>query len=225
MKSMILAAGKGTRLKPLTLDLPKPLVKVGKLSLIEYHLIALKKANIFNVIINYSWLSEKMRNYFLNRVSDDLDIHLSYEQRLLETGGAILKVLPFFENNPFVIISSDVFTTFDYSVLKKKSLDGKLAHLVLVRNPDHNQKGDFSLKGGTVSRIVEGGTSFTYSGIGLLSPKLFQANINQDRFKLSLLLNHAVDQNLVSGELFEGQWLDVGTLERLDQAKALLNQH
>ncbi len=218
MRAMILAAGKGERMRPLTLHTPKPLIPVAGVPLIEYHLRALARAGIEEVVINHAWLGEKIEAHLGDGERFSLHITYSRESQPLETGGGIFRALPHLGDEPFVVVNGDVFTDYDFAALPQ-TLEG-LAHLVLVDNPEHHREGDFSLQQG---RVVNPGATntLTYSGIALLHPQLF-ADCFNGAFKLAPLLREAVTQGRVSGEYFTGRWIDVGTHERLAATEALL---
>ncbi len=219
MKAMILAAGKGERMRPLTLHTPKPLVRAGGVPLIEYHLRALHEAGFHDVVINHAWLGQQIEDYLGDGERLGLRIAYSPEGEPLETGGGIFRALPLLGDQPFMVVNGDVWTDYDFSALRVP-LAG-LAHLVLIDNPEHHPQGDFSLIDGQVRDSSDAGTRLTYSGIAILHPKLF-AGCQAGAFKLAPLLRAAMEQGQVTGEHFTGQWVDVGTHERLAQVEQLL---
>lgn len=219
MKAMILAAGKGERMRPLTLHTPKPLVRAGGVPLIEYHLRALHEAGFHDVVINHAWLGQQIEDYLGDGERLGLRIAYSPEGEPLETGGGIFHALPLLGDQPFMVVNGDVWTDYDFSALRVP-LAG-LAHLVLIDNPEHNPQGDFSLIDGQVRDSSDAGARLTYSGIAILHPKLF-AGCQAGAFKLAPLLRAAMEQGQVTGEHFTGQWVDVGTHERLAQVEQLL---
>ena len=219
MKAMILAAGKGERLRPLTLHTPKPLVRVGGVPLTEYHLRGLAAAGFSEVVINHAWLGQQIEDHLGEGAQFGLTIRYSAEAEPLETGGGIFQALPLLGDQPFVLINGDIFTDYPFAELRRP-LKG-LAHLVLVDNPEHHQIGDFALADGQVTDAREGQPSLTYSGIAVLSPALF-AGCQPGAFKLAPLLRRAMAEGLVSGERYAGCWIDVGTHERLAQVERLL---
>lgn len=219
MKAMILAAGKGERMRPLTLHTPKPLVRAGGVPLIEYHLRALHEAGFHDVVINHAWLGQQIEDYLGDGERLGLGITYSPEGEPLETGGGIFRALPLLGDQPFMVVNGDVWTDYDFSALRVP-LAG-LAHLVLIDNPEHHPEGDFSLIDGQVRDSSDAGTRLTYSGIAILHPKLF-AGCQAGAFKLAPLLRAAMGQGQVTGEHFTGQWVDVGTHERLAQVEQLL---
>lgn len=219
MRAMILAAGKGERMRPLTLHTPKPLIPVAGVPLIEYHLRALAQAGVTEVVINHAWLGDKIEAHLGDGARFGLQIVYSQESQPLETGGGIYQALPLLGADPFILVNGDVFTDYDFAVLQKP-LQG-LAHLVLINNPEHHLEGDFSLEEGRV--LAPTTATLTYSGIAVLHPELF-AGCQAGAFKLAPLLRQAIAQGQVSGEQFNGCWIDVGTPERLAAAQAVLAQ-
>ncbi len=231
MKAMILAAGRGERMRPLTDELPKPLLTVAGKPLIERHIEALVSAGFTELVINHAWLGEKIEAALGDGSRFGVSITYSPEgENGLETGGGILRALPLLtegdENKPFLVINGDVVTDFDFSSLLSLqqipfdnfSLDN-LAHLVLVPNPAFHPEGDFSLEEGLVKNA--GNIQYTFSGIGVYHPRLF-AGISDGTFPLAPLLRKAMDLGQVSGECYNGLWVDVGTRERLREAELAL---
>ena len=219
MKAMILAAGKGERLRPLTLHTPKPLVCAGGVPLIEYHVQALAKAGFEELVINHAWLGEQIEAHLGTGDRFGVRIRYSPEGEPLETGGGIHRALPLLGEEPFAVINGDIWTDYDFAALKRP-LAG-LAHLVLVDNPAHHPSGDFALADG---RVGEGGAvdaRLTYSGIALLSPRLFDG-CSAGAFKLAPLLRRAMAAGIVGGEHHYGRWIDVGTHERLAEVERIL---
>jgi MurNAc alpha-1-phosphate uridylyltransferase len=219
MKAMILAAGKGERMRPLTLHTPKPLVRAGGVPLIEYHLGALQEAGFHDVVINHAWLGQQIEDYLGD--GDRLGLRITYspEGEPLETGGGIFRALPLLGDKPFVVVNGDIWTDYNFKSLRVP-LAG-LAHLVLINNPAHHPGGDFSLVDGQVRDSGDAGTRLTYSGIAILHPRLF-AGCKDGAFKLAPLLRAAMEQGQVTGEHFTGRWVDVGTHERLAEVERLL---
>jgi len=208
---MILAAGRGERMRPLTDTLPKPLLEVGGKMLIEYHLEKLKAANINEVVINHAWLGENIEQALGDGSRYGLNIHYSPEIEALETAGGILNALPLLKNDVFIVINGDIFCDYDLTKLPA-SLSG-LAHLVLVNNPPQHLQGDFVL---TQSGLVEatGENKLTFSGIGVYHPDLFKDH-PQGKQALAPILRDAMQQHQVSGESYAGVWHDIGTPDRL----------
>jgi MurNAc alpha-1-phosphate uridylyltransferase len=219
MKAMILAAGKGERLRPLTLHTPKPLVRAGGIPLIEFHVRALAAAGFSELVINHAWLGQQIEDYLGDGSRFGVRIVYSAEGEPLETGGGIFKALPLLDEEPFLVVNGDIWTDYDFAALRRP-LPG-LAHLVLVDNPVHHPSGDFRLQDGRVADAVAGQASFTYSGMAVLHPRLF-AGCQPGAFKLAPLLRAAMAGGQVSGEHFAGRWVDVGTHERLADVERLL---
>jgi MurNAc alpha-1-phosphate uridylyltransferase len=217
--AMILAAGRGERMRPLTDHTPKPLLMVGGIPLIVYHILALKKAEISNIVINHAHLGEQIEAYLGNGERFGVSIAYSPEghDSALETGGGIFKALPLLGDNPFLAINGDIWTDMNYSNL---SIGDVEAHLFLIDNPGHNSDGDFALQDGKVYQ--HGSTKLTFSGIGIYRPELF-SGCAPGKFPLAPLLRNAMDLNRVSGEHYRGLWVDVGTPERLQQITKLLS--
>tara|TARA_B110000503_G_scaffold58878_1_gene94093 strand:- start:3335 stop:4009 length:675 start_codon:yes stop_codon:yes gene_type:complete len=213
MKAMILAAGLGARLRPLTNSIPKPMLKVAGKPLLEYHLERLSHAGITEIVINISWLADQIEDYFSDGSDFGVNIHWSHEDIPLETGGGIFNALPVLGSAPFLLISGDVWTDFPIETLLIKPMDSKnLAHLVLVDNPEHNLMGDFSLEH---NRVGFGAERHTYSGISVLNPELFNdIDAQKNVFPLRNVLRPAILSNRISGTLYSGEWCDVGTLQR-----------
>ncbi|TBU76803.1 mannose-1-phosphate guanylyltransferase [Pseudomonas daroniae] len=219
MKAMILAAGKGERLRPLTLHTPKPLVHAAGVPLIEYHVRALARAGFTELVVNHAWLGQQIEDYLGDGERYGVSIRYSPEGEPLETGGGIFKALPLLGGEPFVVVNGDIFTDYDFANLRRP-LTGQ-AHLVLVDNPPHHPKGDFLLHGGQVEDAVAEHDSLTYSGIAVLGASLF-ADCQPGAFKLAPLLRNAMAGGNVSGERYSGRWVDVGTHERLAEVERLL---
>ncbi|WP_028471252.1 N-acetylmuramate alpha-1-phosphate uridylyltransferase MurU [Neptunomonas japonica] len=216
MKAMILAAGLGTRLRPLTLETPKPLVLVNGKALIEYHIENLSRAGFKDIVINHAWLGEKIETALGDGTRWGVNISYSAEGEPLETGGGVLKVLDRLSDDgeAFVVINGDILSDFDFSLLQQLTPD--VAHLILVDNPEHNSEGDFScMPDGSLSMQ---GDKQTFSGISVLTPRLF-VGCGEGAFSLGPLLKSAIAKGNVSGSVYHGAWIDVGTHERLEQAE------
>jgi len=219
MKAMILAAGRGERLRPLTDKIPKPLVSVAGKSLIEYHLENLAKAGIDKIIINTAWLAKKIHQQLGDGSKYGINILYSDEGEALETAGGIINALPLLGDEPFLVINGDIWCDFDFSTLPDLCT-GKQAHLVLVNNPAHHPEGDFSLSGALIKNT--GQLMCTYSGIGIYSPDFFSAQ-KKGALPLAPIIREKCEQDLVSGQYHAGHWTDVGTLERLQQLEQQLD--
>lgn len=211
MKAMILAAGQGKRMRPLTDHKPKPLLKIAGKPLIVYHLERLRAAGYQELIINTHYLAEQIHDLLGDGTEFGVKIQYSEEQpELLETGGGILQALPLLGTQPFCVINSDIWT--DHPLQAPTMSPETLAHLVLVKNPEHNPRGDFGLSGHNITNQAE----WTFSGMGWYRPELF-AQQTPRVFPLAPLLRKAAAQGQVSGELYSGTWIDIGTPERLFQ--------
>ncbi len=213
MNAMILAAGRGERLRPLTDETPKPLIKVADKSLIEYHLENLANAGIKNIVINTAWLAEKFHQQLGDGSNYGVNIQYSDEKEAMETAGGIINALPLLGNEPFAVINGDIWCDFDFSSLPE--LDATIqAHLVLVANPEHNQTGDFTLQDNLVKN--NGTNMYTFSGIGIYRAEFF-ADQKSGTSPLAPLIRKKCEDNLVSGQIHQGIWTDVGTIERLQE--------
>ena len=212
---MILAAGLGSRMRPLTDKTPKPLLKVGGIPLIVWHLVKLAHQGITDIVINIAHLGYQIPEALGDGSNWGVNITYSDEQDegALESAGGIVKALPILIDDTFLVLNGDVFTDYDFQE-NRVLAEGVLAHLILVPNPEHNPEGDFALDG---HRVVDN-KQYTFSGIGYYSPKLFEG-LSYGKRGLVPLLRKAIKEAKVTGELHEGEWLDMGTPERL----ALLN--
>jgi MurNAc alpha-1-phosphate uridylyltransferase len=220
MKAMILAAGRGERLRPHTDITPKPLIQVGKYRLIEYHLLNLAKAGIKDVVINISWLGDQIRKILGDGGNYALNITYSDEgSEALETAGGIINALPLLDQGPFIVINGDIWCDYDLTSLCSIKPEHE-AHLVLVKNPEHNSTGDFALENGLIKNSGE--TMLTYSGIGLYTSGFF-AETQPGKKALAPILRKKSDSNKISGEVYNGQWVDIGTIERLAQLRSFLS--
>lgn len=218
MRAMILAAGRGERLRPLTDNCPKPLVQVAEQSLIEYHLQHLAKRGISKVVINHAWLGHMLEQKLGDGSRYGVSIAYSAEGKALETGGGINKALPLLVNDdqPFLVINGDIYIDSLPDLSELTLPNGKLAKLFLVDNPSHNPEGDFDLASGHIKFSEH--NRFTFTGIGIYHPQLFSKAL-QGSFPLTRLLNPAIEQQLVCGQLLHCYWCDVGTIERLQSVE------
>jgi len=213
MKAMILAAGRGERMRPLTDHTPKPLLPVAGQPLIVHYLEALAGAGVRDVVINLSWLGEQIRAALGDGGRWGLRIAYCDEgPQALETGGGIFNALPLLGNEPFLVVNGDVWTDYPFEALLRPPRD--LAHLVLVSNPAHHPDGDFGLQGGRSADGDGGQQRFTFSGIGVYRRELFD-ECRPGPFRLAPLLQAAAAAGRVDGEYYAGGWQDVGTPERL----------
>ncbi len=214
MKAMILAAGLGTRMRPLTNNTPKPMLLVAGKPLIAHQVEKLVASGINQIVINHAYLGEQIEDYLGTGEQFNCHIQYSPEHEPLETGGGIFKALPLLGEEPFLLVNGDVWLDMDYRSLVSHSLTGS-AHLVLVENPEFNAGGDFYLKDKVVA--VEGpNDALTFSGISILHPQLFE-HCEAGTFKLAPILKDAMTTKQVTGEQYDGYWLDVGTPERLQE--------
>ena len=211
MKAMILAAGKGERMRPLTTQTPKPLLKVGGKALIAYQIERLVRAGITEIVINHARYGKEIESFLGNGQVFGASIQYSAEgEEPLETGGGVLKALPLLGPAPFLVVNADIWCDYPYSRLLTPPWG--LAHLILVDNPNHHPEGDFVLCEGRV--LLIGTLRLTFSGIGVYRPALFD-ECESGRFSLAAVIRRAVSFGLVTGEYYQGGWIDVGTPERL----------
>lgn len=230
MKVMILAAGRGERMRPLTDTCPKPLLTVGNLPLIGHHLKRLYLAGFRDVVINHAWLGHMIEAKLGN--GQDYGVNIAYSAENsggLETGGGIATALPLLGDKPFLVVNGDVLTDIDFSkafaIAQTMQQSQDQAYLWLVDNPAHHPQGDFGLT--PAGRVTESqpAQSFTFSGVGVYQPALFNQIAPHTRAKLAPLLRTAIASGQVRGEHHQGLWLDVGTIERLEQANQIIEQH
>jgi MurNAc alpha-1-phosphate uridylyltransferase len=214
---MILAAGRGERMRPLTDNTPKPLLKVGGKALIVWHLESLSQAGIKEVVINHAHLGEQIVNTLGNGQQWGMSIQYSAEKIALETAGGIANALPLLGNEIFLVVNGDIYTDMDFSAcqLQAKTMQqqNKLAHLFLVDNPAQHAQGDFALNADLVE--ADGPSKLTFSGVGIYHPHLFASVTQSQPAKLAPILREAMAQHQVSGEHYRGEWHDIGTPERL----------
>ncbi|MDR2189344.1 MAG: nucleotidyltransferase family protein [Azonexus sp.] len=215
MKAMLLAAGRGERMRPLTDHTPKPLLPVGGKPLIVWHLEKLARAGLRDVIINHAWLGQQIEQALGDGAMWGLTITYSPEPPgALETAGGIAKVLPLLGDAPFLVVSSDVFCDADFGRFAHSAPITGGAHLLLADNPPHHRQGDFSLDGARLL-AANGQPTLTYTGIGIFSPALFRAVPPDQPLKLRPLLDAAIGHGIATGERHPGCWADIGTPERL----------
>jgi N-acetyl-alpha-D-muramate 1-phosphate uridylyltransferase len=220
MKAMILAAGLGHRMRPLTDHTPKPMLAVGGKPLLQHHLENLAAANITQVVINLAYLGEKIRDFVGDGSRFGLPVSYSQEPEPLETGGALLKALPLLGDEPFLLINGDVWCDVNLAAFTHKTLnDDCLGHLLLVPNPSFHPQGDFALSDSGL--LISDPTKthpvrHTFAGISLLRPSIIRHYPQQrPKFPLGEVLFHSIDNQQLSAELHRGNWCDVGTPERL----------
>jgi MurNAc alpha-1-phosphate uridylyltransferase len=211
MRAMLLAAGRGERMRPITDSTPKPLVPVGGRPLIAWHLAALARAGIREVVINLSWLGAQVRATLGDGRDYGLAITYSDEGPVpLETGGGIFRAVPLLGPGPFLVVNADIWTDIDFAAVALE--EHAHARLLLIPNPPHHPRGDFGLEGDLV--VTRDTDRYTYSGVGMYRPEFF-GGCTPGRFPLLPLLNRAIAAGLVRGQVHRGEWCDVGTVERL----------
>ena len=217
MRAMILAAGRGERLRPLTDDIPKSLVDVGGESLLGRHLRNVQAAGIRTVVINLGWLGNRIIERVGSGERYGLDVIYSDEgDNILETGGGIHKALPHLGDAPFLVVNADIYT--DMPVPRVELAAGCLGHLVLVPTPEYRDHGDFDIEDGLIRNGER--ALYTFSGVAVYRPEFFDG-CEAGRFPLAPMLREAADQGLLSGSVYEGLWADVGTPERLAALQGL----
>lgn len=234
MKAMILAAGRGERMRPLTDHTPKPLLKVGGKPLIVWHIERLAQAGFTELVINHAHLGQQIEDALGDGKAWNVHIQYSPEKVALETAGGIANALPLLGNEPFLVVNGDVFTDIDFFHLKHHSPLGRrrertegegnalknLAHLVLINNPPQHPKGDFAIEDGLLKNTGE--PMLTFSGVGVYHPDLFAGITRGDPAKLAPLLRQAISENLATAEHHQGVWHDIGTPERLHELDSQL---
>jgi N-acetyl-alpha-D-muramate 1-phosphate uridylyltransferase len=222
MKAMILAAGRGERMRPLTDTTPKPLLCVGGKYLILNSIFKLRQSGIVDLVVNVSHLAEQIERALGDGAQLGVRIRYSFEREALETAGGIASALPLLDDQPFLVVNSDVYSDYDFAALRVRALTlsaRQPAHLVLVDNPQHHPHGDFGLRDGLVAA---GGARLTFSGIGAYHPALFCGIARGEKCRLASLLAQPIAEGRVSGEHFHGEWNDVGTPQRLAELDARL---
>ncbi|GAB6069607.1 nucleotidyltransferase family protein [Thiomicrorhabdus hydrogeniphila] len=224
--AMILAAGRGKRLRPITDSIPKPLVALCGKPLIEYHIEKLAKAGVEHIVINHAWLGHKLEETLGNGSRWNIKISYSPEpEGGLETAGGIINALPLIGSDPFLVINGDIYSEMDYTGLVKQAIKmqlepntKRLGHLVLVPSPEHNAKGDFGLD--SHKYVTEHG-EYTFAGFSILHPKLF-AGLAVDFLPLAPILRKAMQKQTITGQLENALWSDIGTIERLQATEAIV---
>jgi MurNAc alpha-1-phosphate uridylyltransferase len=218
MRAMILAAGRGERMRPLTDKTPKPLLPVAGKPMIQYHIEALAAAGVRELVINLAWLGSQIRAALGD--GSRFGVHIEYSDEgdaALETAGGVFKALPFLAGpsgtDPFIVVSGDVWTQYPLAAAMNKLSSNDVAHFVLVPNPDFHTRGDFGLVG---DRLVDSGERYTYANIGVFRPEFF-AGCKPGKFPLAPLMFDWIRKNRCSGELYRGVWHNVGTPQQLQQ--------
>lgn len=211
---MILAAGRGSRMRPLTDHTHKGLLKVAGEPLIEHHVKKLAAIGVTDIVINVSYLAEQIQSYLGNGEKYNVNIHYSIEEQPREVGGGLIKALPLLGGEPFIVVNCDVWSDYPLENLNV-DLKGALGKIILVKNPQHNPKGDFHLNGNQVELINDSDKNFTYAGIAMYHPDLF-SNFSKSASQPMLpILKKAIEARELNGEFYNGLWSDVGTPERL----------
>lgn len=231
MKAMILAAGRGERMRPLTDTVPKPLLNVAGCALIEHHIKALYRAGIRDIVINHAWLGEQIETALGDGSKFGVNIRYSPETEALETAGGIRHAMPLLGNQPFLVVNADIWTDFPLVQLinsaKKNFSQSVWAHLLLVPNPSHHLCGDFQLREDR-PLVYANGTypdlpGYTFSGVGVYQPKIFYF-LDEGKQALGPLLKNLIQEQHVSAEIYTGNWFDIGTPQRLDEINAYLTE-
>ncbi|HEY0681144.1 MAG TPA: nucleotidyltransferase family protein [Steroidobacter sp.] len=218
MRAMILAAGRGERMRPLTDHTPKPLLPVAGKPMIQYHIETLAAAGVREIVINLAWLGQQIRAALGNGSQLGVRIHYSDEgDSALETGGGVFQALPVLAGasgtEPFIVVSGDIWTEYPFADAMKNLADDDVAHLVVVPNPDFHTRGDFGLADG---RLLDSGERYTYANIGVFRPEFF-VGCKPGRFPIAPLMFDWIRKGRVSGELYHGVWHNVGTPKQLEQ--------
>lgn len=220
MHAIILAAGRGERMRPLTDAMPKPLLHINGKPLIQYHVENLVRAGISQIVINHGVYGEQIEKYLGDGGRFRANLVYSAEGNApLETGGGIYRALPLLGEDPFLALNADIWT--DYPFESLPSDPPGLAHLVLVANPAHNPAGDFAIKDDCLANT--GTRLFTFSGIGVYRKELFQGQVD-GVFPLTPLIRKAADKHQATGEMYSGTWLDIGTPERLNKLRQQIKE-
>jgi MurNAc alpha-1-phosphate uridylyltransferase len=222
MKAMILAAGRGERLRPLTESLPKPLVEVAGQTLLGRHLQRLARAGFTRAVINVSHLADRITERFGDGSLEGLEIEWSRETAPLETAGGIAQARALLGPEPFLLVNADIWCDFAFASLRGFDLGERLSHLVLVPNPPQHPAGDFSLENARVGNAPS--ARYTYAGIAVISPRLVEGVAAGQKAQLAPLWRAAAERGNVTGELYKGLWSDVGTPERLSALEARLKE-
>lgn len=226
MKAMILAAGFGTRMRPLTDNTPKPMLQVAGMPLIEYHVRNCVRAGITEIVINHAYLGEQIEKYLGDGKQFGCTINYSREGEPLDTGGGIFRALPLLGEQPFIAMNADVWTDYPLKNLlaiareNSREKNSVLAHLVMTDNPPQHPHGDFYLREGLIAETGDG-DKLTWTGLRVINPALFNG-CSDGTFSIVPLLKDAMKKSLVSGEYFGGRWFDIGTPERLREINALV---
>jgi MurNAc alpha-1-phosphate uridylyltransferase len=226
MKAMILAAGRGERMRPLTDVLPKPLLTVAGKPLIVYHLEKLSALGIQEVVINIAYLGDKIRHALGDGSDWGLSIVYSEEPEPLETAGALLHALPLLGEEPFLLINGDVWTDMDFSILANAPLHSAVACLFFVSNPIHHSRGDYSLSSDSRVNNTSSDTQYTFSGLALIDPSMMTLYPHKKhKFPLREVFDFYIERQQLAGQYYQGEWCDVGTPERLAEVEQSIAHH
>ena len=218
---MILAAGRGERMRPLTDTVPKPLLPVGGKPLIQFHIDALAASGVRDIVVNLAWLGGRIRDALGDGSARGVHLHYSDEgDAALETGGGIFNALPLLGEQPFLVVSGDVWSDYPLGQLASRLGPDDLAHFVLVHNPEYHRRGDFGLRDG---RVIDDGERLTYANIGVFRPEFF-AGCESGKFPLAPLMRKRIQEGRVSGELHAGRWFNLGTPRQLAELDAALSK-
>jgi len=221
MKAMILAAGRGERMRPLTDRVPKPLLPVAGKPLIQFHIDALAAGGVRDIVINLAWLGASIRDAVGSGAASGVRIRYSDEgDAALETGGGIFNALALLGEQPFIVVSGDVWSDYPLGQLPMRLQPDDLAHFVMVSNPEYHRRGDFGLRSG---RVIDDGERFTYANIGVFRPEFF-AGCTAGKFPLAPLMRERIREGKVGGEFYSGRWFNVGTPAQLAELDASLRE-
>ena len=219
MKALILAAGLGERMRPLTLQTPKPLLKAGNHALIEHHIIKLAQAGVRDIIINLSYLGEQIKAQLGDGTAFDVNITYSEEGPIpLGPGGAIVHALPLLDDEPFIVLAADIYSNFPMESLLDKT--HYPAHMVMVNNPDFHHEGDYGMTNGL---LTQNEPKFTYAGYSVWQPDIFKEAKDNTPIGITPFIDHTLQTHHISAELFAGYWMNVGTPEQLSELNNHLN--
>ena len=215
-QAMVLAAGRGERMRPLTDHTPKPLLPVQGRALLDWHIAALLRDGVAQVLVNTAWLGDRLHEALGDGSALGVNIVWSDEGEPLETAGGIVQALPLLGHEPFLLVNGDIWLRYDFTRLRDRVLGDRLAHLLLVDNPPQHPAGDFAFERAADSALIQpqGEEKYTFAGISLMSPHLFDG-LSPGKAPLAPLLRQAIAAGRVSGEYHPGPWVDVGTPERL----------
>ncbi len=219
---MILAAGRGSRMRPLTDEIPKPLLPIANKPFIVHQLLKLADAGLKDIVINVSYRAKQIIDALGNGHLYGVNLEYSFEPAALETGGGICQALPFLGSDPFLVISADIWTAYPLEKLSQHKLGTAQAHLILVDNPDFHPRGDFHLLPNKLLDL-NGSPKFTFANLGIYHPELFK-DCKPQAFPLSEIFNKRINEKKITGEHYQGSWFNVGTLNELTRLDSYLKQ-